>query len=81
MKVTKTQAQANRADVGKARAKSLDLLAHAVGAIVLSRACPSDSPLADEILSVCRDNILASLSTTATTGAPAPERNPDAPLA
>jgi TetR/AcrR family transcriptional repressor of nem operon len=49
------------ADAGLARAKSLDILAHAVGAIVLSRACPDDSPLADEILAVCRDEILASL--------------------
>src|SRR5688500_14528079 len=38
------------AEAGQARAKSLDILAHAVGAIVLSRACPDDSPLADEIL-------------------------------
>jgi TetR/AcrR family transcriptional regulator, transcriptional repressor for nem operon len=50
------------ADAGQARAKSLDILAHAVGAIVLSRACPDDSRLADEILAVCRDQILASLS-------------------
>ena len=35
--------------------------AHAVGAIVLSRACPDDSPLADEILDICRGDILASL--------------------
>ena len=35
----------------------------------MSRACPDDSPLADEILAVCRDAILASLgvSTTANT--------------
>lgn len=50
------------ADEGKARAKYLDIMAHAVGAIVLSRACPNDSPLADEILEVCRDKILASLN-------------------
>ncbi|MGT2495039.1 hypothetical protein ACU4GD_43340 [Cupriavidus basilensis] len=25
-----------------------------MGAIVMSRACPDDSPLADEILAVCR---------------------------
>ncbi|MGJ7490579.1 TetR family transcriptional regulator [Variovorax sp. ZT4R33] len=49
------------ADAGQARARSLDLLTHAVGAIVMSRACPDDSPLADEILSVCRDRILAAL--------------------
>lgn len=49
-------------DAGQARARSLDILAHAVGAIVMSRACPDDSPLADEILAVCRDAILASMS-------------------
>ncbi|MFL7961254.1 TetR/AcrR family transcriptional regulator [Pseudomonas kielensis] len=43
------------------RAKMLDMLAHAVGAIMLSRACPDDSALADEILEVCRDRIIASL--------------------
>ncbi|RUF23374.1 TetR family transcriptional regulator [Pseudomonas aeruginosa] len=53
------------ADSGQARAKSLDILAHAVGAIVLSRACPDDSPLADEILAVCREAILASLNPAA----------------
>jgi TetR/AcrR family transcriptional repressor of nem operon len=52
---------AGDADAGRARAKALDLLAHAVGAIVMSRACPDDSPLADEILAACRDEILASL--------------------
>ena len=51
-------------DVGKiakrkARAKRIDTLAHVVGAIVLSRACPDDSPLADEILEVCRTHILS----------------------
>lgn len=50
------------ADTGPARAKALDLLAHAVGALVMSRACPDDSPLADEILAACRDRILASLN-------------------
>ena len=48
------------ADAAQARARILDLLSHAVGAIVLSRACPDDSPLADEILAVCRDAILSS---------------------
>ncbi|MEH6350595.1 TetR/AcrR family transcriptional regulator [Pseudomonas sp. 3JA] len=43
------------------RAKMLDMLAHAVGAIVLSRACPDDSALADEILEVCRTRIIAAL--------------------
>jgi TetR/AcrR family transcriptional repressor of nem operon len=59
------------ADAGQARAKTLDMLAHAVGAIVMSRACPDDSPLADEILAVCRDNILASLSPSTTARTPA----------
>ncbi|WP_053162373.1 TetR/AcrR family transcriptional regulator [Pseudomonas brassicacearum] len=43
------------------RAKMLDMLAHAVGAIMLSRACPDDSALADEILEVCRTRIIAAL--------------------
>ena len=42
-----------------ARAKRIDTLAHVVGALVLSRACPDDSPLADEILEVCRTQILS----------------------
>ena len=50
-------------DTGKsakreARAKRIDTLAHVVGALVLSRACPDDSPLADEILEICRSRIL-----------------------
>ena len=48
------------ADATQARARILDLLSHAVGALVMSRACPDDSPLADEILAVCRDAILSS---------------------
>ncbi len=46
-------------DQGEARAKRIDTLAHVVGALVLSRACPDDSPLADEILEVCRTRILS----------------------
>lgn len=42
----------------EARAKRIDTLAHVVGALVLSRACPDDSPLADEILEACRAQIL-----------------------
>lgn len=44
------------------RAKRIDVLAQVVGAIVLSRACPDDSPLADEILDVCRAAVLSRLS-------------------
>jgi len=42
-----------------ARAMTINNIAHAVGAIILSRACPDDSPLADEILEVCRTRILS----------------------
>ncbi|ARU29469.1 TetR/AcrR family transcriptional regulator [Cellvibrio sp. PSBB006] len=42
----------------EARAMTIDTIAHVVGAIVLSRACPDDSALADEILEVCRTRIL-----------------------
>jgi TetR/AcrR family transcriptional repressor of nem operon len=48
-------------DQREARAKMIDAFAHAVGAVALSRACPDDSALADEILEVCRGKILASL--------------------
>lgn len=43
-----------------ARARVIDTVAHALGALVLSRACPDDSPLADEILETCRTAILKS---------------------
>lgn len=46
---------------GEARAKMIDLLAHAVGAVMLSRACPDDSPLADEILQVCHAQMTSAL--------------------
>ena len=48
-------------DQNEVRAKRIDTLAHVMGAMVLSRACPDDSPLADEILEVCRTQILTSL--------------------
>jgi TetR/AcrR family transcriptional repressor of nem operon len=50
------------ADQRAARTMVIDMLAHSVGAVMLSRACPDDSPLADEILDVCRKEILASLA-------------------
>ena len=37
-----------------ARAKAISLLAQAVGAVILSRACPDGATLADEILDICR---------------------------
>ena len=48
------------------RATAIDMFAHLLGAVVLSRACPDDSPLADEILNVCRAKVLESLPPTAT---------------
>lgn len=63
-------AASDGADRGRARARCLGILAQAVGAIVLSRACPDDSPLADEILAVCRDEILASLGEAQAASAP-----------
>lgn len=45
----------------EARLATLNMLAHMVGAVVLSRACPDDSPLADEILDICRTELLKSL--------------------
>jgi TetR/AcrR family transcriptional repressor of nem operon len=47
------------------RARCLDIFARAVGAIVMSRACPDDSPLADEILTVCLREIEAALAPAA----------------
>jgi len=41
------------------RADLIDTIAHLVGALVLSRACPDNSALADEILDVCRSRILS----------------------
>lgn len=70
------QDEPDSADSAQARAKRLALMAHAVGAIALSRACPDDSLLADEILAACRDAILASLMPSGTEpDAPLPERN------
>lgn len=43
------------------RVKMIDMLARAVGAIILSRACPDDSALADEILAVCHAEMTSSL--------------------
>ena len=49
-------------DQHDARAMVIGMLARSVGAVMLSRACPDDSPLADEILDVCRKEILTSLA-------------------
>lgn len=47
------------------RAQSIEMLAQIVGALVLSRACPDESPLTDEILDVCRAAALSRLTTPA----------------
>lgn len=44
----------NHASGTSARAQAISILAQAVGAVILSRACPDDSSLADEILDACR---------------------------
>ena len=41
------------------RADLIDTMAHLVGALVLSRACPDNSALADEILDVCRTRLIS----------------------
>lgn len=43
------------------RKSRINAIAHAVGALVLSRSCPDDSHLADEILDVCREEIITNL--------------------
>lgn len=43
-----------RSDGADARARAISVLAQAIGAVILSRACPDDSALADEFLDVCR---------------------------
>lgn len=67
-------ASSGPADAARARARLIDVLSHAVGALVLSRACPDDSPLADEILTVCRDAILGSQTPPGTERAKARKR-------
>lgn len=66
-------------DHHKARAKVIDLFARSVGAIVLSRACPGDSALSDEILQACRSEILADLPPPPDHDAAAPELPPALP--
>ncbi|MFK7698146.1 TetR/AcrR family transcriptional regulator [Pseudomonas caspiana] len=58
----------NDADSAQARAKRLAIMAQALGAIVMSRACPDDSPLADEILEASRAAILGSVAPSVVSG-------------
>lgn len=55
------EGQAQRDPHDAARARRIALMAQAVGALVLSRSCPDESPLADEILDACRADLLARL--------------------
>lgn len=55
-------AQQGDFETAQMRAKILAATAQSIGAIVMSRACPDDSPLADEILITCRDALLQWLS-------------------
>jgi TetR/AcrR family transcriptional repressor of nem operon len=55
-------ARLSGASGARSRAQVLDLLAHAVGALVLSRACPDDSALADEVLGASRDALLEAVT-------------------
>ncbi|HUN91580.1 MAG TPA: TetR family transcriptional regulator [Burkholderiaceae bacterium] len=52
-----------------ARAKAIAIFSQMLGALVLSRACPDDSPLSDEILEACRAQILATLDPVVTASA------------
>lgn len=47
------------------RAQAISLLAQAVGSVVLSRACPDVSALADEILDTCRADCHAKIESRA----------------
>lgn len=57
------------------RANCINILANALGAVVMSRACPDNSPLADEILAICRDKLLSSLSQSASEVGSSTERS------
>jgi TetR/AcrR family transcriptional repressor of nem operon len=59
------QADLEQGDAPDARARAIAVLAEAVGAVVLSRACPDNSPLADEILGASRVDCLERLSAPA----------------
>lgn len=55
------EGQAQRDPDDAARARRIALMAQAVGALVLSRSCPDESRLADEILDACRADLLTRL--------------------
>lgn len=59
---TQADASSNRESAAAEREKNIGIMAQTIGALMLSRACPDDSPLADEILEVCRKTVLAKLA-------------------
>jgi TetR/AcrR family transcriptional repressor of nem operon len=65
VKLASALPESGNEDGNRVRARTIDMVARAVGAIVLSRACPDESPLADEIVEACRLELLRGLSTPA----------------
>ena len=57
------------------RAKGIALMAQMIGAIMLSRACPDESPLADEILAACRTTLLSQVASCEEAATAEPNRN------
>lgn len=53
-----SKAEAQAQDPTASRAGTLALMAQVLGGLIMSRACPDDSALADEILAACRAAIL-----------------------
>ncbi|MGY3858310.1 TetR/AcrR family transcriptional regulator [Aeromonas intestinalis] len=49
-------------DAEASRARGITLMTQMIGAIVLSRACPDASPLADEILDTCAAALLSQIA-------------------
>lgn len=62
------------ADQSTARRQAIGLFSQILGALVLSRACPDESPLSEEILEACRSQALAALGPAI--GAEAPKARP-----
>ncbi|MFO2466315.1 TetR/AcrR family transcriptional regulator [Pseudomonas sp. 15FMM2] len=56
------QTSLDEAEQRELRSVRIQCMAQMMGALMLSRACPDDSPLADEILEVCRTRVLAQLA-------------------
>jgi len=72
--LTEQRHPSSAAGAAQVRARILDVLTHVVGALVMSRACPDDSSLADEFLAVCRDAVLGPPAATPAAKASSPRR-------